>query len=65
MTVDVCRVQAVQGGTSARGALKNLDLVQEVSMSKSVVSEGDTVELECRSVKYTNYTNRKLGHKIT
>ena len=58
----------MQGGTSARGALKNLDLVQEVSMSKSVVSEGDTVELECRWVQctnYTNYTNRKLGHKIT
>ena len=61
----MCRVQVVQGGTSARGALKNLDLVQEVTMSKSVVSEGDTVELECRSVQCTNYTNRKLGHKIT
>ena len=55
----------MQGGTSARGALKNLDLVQEVSMSKSVVSEGDTVELECRWVQCANYTNRKLGHKIT
>ena len=55
----------MQGGTSARGALKNLDLVQEVSMSQSVVSEGDTVELECRWVQCTNYTNRKLGHKIT
>ena len=61
----MCRVQVVQGGTSARGALKNLDLVQEVSMSRSVVSEGDTVELECRWVQCTNYTNRKLGHKIT
>ena len=46
----VCRAQAVQGGSSARGALKNLDLVQEVVMSQSVVHEGDTVELECRSV---------------
>ena len=61
----MCRVREVQGGSSARGALKNLDLVQEVSMSKSVVSEGDTVELECRWVQCTNYTNRKLGHKIT
>ena len=47
----VCRAQvAVQGGSSARGALKNLDLVKEVVMSQSVVHEGDTVELECRSV---------------